>query len=170
MSTLARRYRAPPSVERLRALLQYNPETGAFTWRERPGADPETRRWNARYAGARAGSSRKSGYWYLCIENQWIGAGRVAWAMIAGYWPPDVVTFRDRNPSNIKFGNLRCATRGQTQVRLAVADITRSQNGRWRARISFDGQRQHLGYFGTKSAAERAYDSAADRLYGEYRR
>lgn len=36
--------------------------------------------------------------------------------------------------------------------------------------IQIQGQQQHLGLFATPEAAKAAYDTAAERLFGEFKR
>lgn len=43
-----------------------------------------------------------------------------------------------------------------------------AHTGRWRALISVDGRRTHLGYYADPIAAARAYDVAALELHGEF--
>lgn len=40
--------------------------------------------------------------------------------------------------------------------------------GKWRARIIYEGQYEHLGYFETEEEAGRAYDMAIKKYHGEY--
>jgi hypothetical protein len=47
------------TVEELRALLDYDPQTGHFTHRRRPETNRLDRTWNTRYAGKRAGCLHK---------------------------------------------------------------------------------------------------------------
>lgn len=41
---------------------------------------------------------------------------------------------------------------------------------KFRAKISYRGRRRHLGCFATVEEAKEAYDKAAEKLYGEFRR
>lgn len=40
---------------------------------------------------------------------------------------------------------------------------------KWHSYISLNGKRRHLGYFDSKRNAARAYESAAKKLFGEFR-
>jgi hypothetical protein len=84
----------------------------------------------------------------------------------------------DRDGLNNQRSNLRDATDGKrnrwnsgkhqdgTSGYKGVAWHRRDQ--RWQARISFEGRRHQIGYFGDAAAAARAYDAKARELYGEY--
>lgn len=48
--------------------------------------------------------------------------------------------------------------------------VSRTESGRWRARIVIDRKEFSLGRFDTKEAAAKAYDLAASRLHGKFAR
>jgi hypothetical protein len=58
---IGRSQKVSPSVEFLKACLEYDFQTGVLAWKERPLAHfPDARiqrLWNGRYAGKRAGST-----------------------------------------------------------------------------------------------------------------
>jgi len=64
------------SHERLRELLDYNPETGVFTWNET--ISPRAR------AGDPAGYLTKEGYWRITIEGCVYFAGPLAMFWMSG--------------------------------------------------------------------------------------
>ncbi len=83
----------------------------------------------------------------------------------------------NRNKLDNRKENLRLATNGQNkQNGLRYASNTSGYKGvHWhkqakafRARISVDGVRRHLGDFRTAEEAGRAYLEAASRLHGEF--
>ena len=78
-----------------------------------------------------------------------------------------------------RLSNLRPATRGQNQHNQKPRKGGASRNkgvywhkrsGKWRAYITHNGKRIHLGYFTNEPDAGKAYDTAARRLFGEYAR
>lgn len=109
-----------PSVETLRKLLAYNPETGVLTWLMRTpemfaGATQEHRRswcarWNKRYAGTVAGALQTDGYLQVKVHNRPMLAHRLAWAIHYGKWP-DCVGHIDEDLSNNRILNLRSTSR-----------------------------------------------------------
>jgi len=62
-------------------------------------------------------------------------------------------------------GNLRKRKNTASQYK----GVTRNE-GRWRAKIKYNGFEEHLGYFHTEQAAAQAYDIAAKRVFGKFAR
>ena len=92
-------------------------------------------------------------------------------------WPR--VDHQDRSGLNNQRSNLRPATASQNGAnRRPMPNRTSPYkgvgwNGRagiWRARIRFQGDLRHLGYFTDEVAAAKAYDAAARELFGAYAR
>lgn len=88
-----------------------------------------------------------------------------------------LVDHRDGNGLNNRRSNLRLATKAENARNKPAHRNNRSgikgvhwstQNRCWIALITHDGQKHHLGSFGTKEEAGAAYDAAALRLHGEF--
>lgn len=176
-----------PSVELLRQLLRYEPDTGKLFWLARDAhhfvdgtysAGRKARAWNARYANTEAftdiGSHR---YPNGSIDGVLYLAHRVIWAMKTGEWPEFEVDHIDGDRTNNRWVNLRsvthavnlrnaagksCNTSGATGV------CWRASRGKWRARIMIDGVERSLGHFdrfedaaAAREAAQRAFDFTA---------
>lgn len=150
---------------RLKELLHYDPETGAFTWRVRRGG-PAT-------PGSRAGSVTYKGYLYIGIDNERHMAHRLAWLYMTGAWPGDQIDHRDTNKMNNRFANLRLATNsfnGQNRTRAHTGSATGVlgvgvRRGRFIARIRVCGKTVHIGCFSTAEAAHAAYVQAKRELH-----
>lgn len=87
------------TVNRLREVLDYNPETGVFQWRD---VDAVLRRLRGKPAG-----KSKNGYVRVCIDYQAYQASSLAWFWVHGEWPARNLWFRDGNRSNAAIGNLQ---------------------------------------------------------------
>lgn len=144
----------------LREILDYNPETGALTWRTRgtewfaKGRDVDA--WNARYAGKPAFAVLDSrGYLNGKIFSKRYFAHRVIWALVHGVWP-EQVDHIDGFRSNNRIANLRDVSNTENgQNRKLPASNTSGVIGvvwhkeklRWQAQIGVDGRMICIGRF-----------------------
>jgi HNH endonuclease len=153
---------------RLRALLDYNSQTGEFRWRKRvrPSIKP----------GDIAGTLVQ-GYRRITIDGRSYPAHHLAWLYKKGNWRFQVMDHRDLDRSNNRWINLRRATRSQNNANTRVSRSNACglkgaspDRGRWRATIRKHGRKRHLGKFATPQAAHAAYAKAARRLFGEFAR
>lgn len=94
--------------ERMRELLDYDPETGIFTWRKDGKGGRGIRR------GQRAGSVDPNGYRYIRLDQKDYLAQRLAWFWSKNEWPK-LVRFEDENKDNCAIKNLRDAAFTQAQ-------------------------------------------------------
>jgi HNH endonuclease/AP2 domain len=156
-------------VERLRELLNYDPETGIFTRRIARKGYP---------AGIRAGHRSKfNGYRKVSIDGCDYPEHRLAWLYITGRWPMVDIDHINRVKDDNRFCNLRETTRSQNRMNTtARADNKHGFKGvwfhkrlnKWQTRIMVNGKSCHLGYHGTPRAASTVYRAAARLAFGQY--
>lgn len=147
---------------RLERLLNYDSETGVFRWR---GGHKRVR------AGAVAGVIDKDGYVIICIDGRNYRAHRLVWLWMTGDWPVDEIDHRDMSRSNNRFDNLREATHQQNaHNRRKRGFILDRRRNVFVARINIGSEHIHLGQFSTAEEAQAAYNSAAEKLHGEFAR
>lgn len=153
----------PLTPERLRALLDYCPLTGEFTWREDRHAVAR---------GTRAGSTHKGkGYINIRVDLRLYRAHRLAWLHVHGRWPTHEIDHVNGVKSDNCLSNLRDVPRAanmQNQQRAHQRNKTgllgaHERGGRFESAIRVSGQSHYLGSFGTAAAANGAY-LAAKRL------
>lgn len=165
------------TVERLRALLEYEPDTGVLRWRRRAAdtfeptaawtAERHSASWNSRWAGKVAGSTRGDGYVVLCVDCVDLLAHRVIWAMLKGAWPAGDVDHKDGDPGNNRERNLRD---GSTSFNIQNQRAPHSDNdsgylgvsrerrrGYFVANIYVNGKNKYLGSFDDPLEAHKEY-------------
>lgn len=156
--------------DRLKELLRYNPETGAFTWLVCPGRRVR--------AGDIAGSTN-NGYRVIQVRGRSYKAHRLAWLYVHGVWPPAEVDHRHGVRSDNRISGLRLATRQENgrnlkRLRSNTTGFTgvhwRKDRQCWQARIGVGGRYLSLGYFDSPEAASAAYEARATQLFGEFKR
>lgn len=158
--------------------VHYDPDTGAFTWRERPRSHFNSQRaykaWNAKFPGRPAGSGRGNGYHRVCIAGYAYHAHRLAWFYVHKEWPEFDIDHINHNPGDNRIGNLRAVTRlvnkmntcmykNNTSGVTGVSWSKRSQ--KWLAMVTLKGKAQYLGLYESLFDAVSARKSA-ESLYG----
>lgn len=172
-------------------LLQYHPETGAFTWKPRPlkfctaGAGRYTQERNkavfdANYAGTSALTAHNpGGYLRGNLFGRSLMAHRAAFACVLGRWPLGQVDHINGVRDDNRWANLRESTNQQNQWNSSPAKGSSSQyvgvswdskSGKWAAYISPENKKVHLGYFECELEAAKARDKAAHQMFGDYAR
>ena len=121
---MVRRIELP--VELLWEILDYDPETGILTWKERK-RDSEywshkgVTRFNNNRAGKEASYTRKTynrDYYRKEVkmpDGKNYLAHRVIWAWMTGEWPEDMIDHVDQDSLNNRWENLRQATNAINQ-------------------------------------------------------
>lgn len=164
---MQRQKRPIASVDRVRELLDYEPDTGIFRWRARRGRVQ---------AGSVAGSPAVRGYVSISVDNVLYRAHRLAFVCMDGRWPRGDVDHIDGDVSNNRYANLREASRSENMQnqRRALANNKSSgllgvslhkQTGRWQARITLSGKDHFLGRFDTPEMAHSAYLAAKRQIH-----
>jgi len=167
-------------AEHVRSLLDYDPETGVFIWRERSEDLFRTKNawgaWNTRYAGKQAGTCDSNGYIVITVNGRRYKAHRLAWLYVYDVLPKKGIDHIDENPRNNRIANLREANCSENQRNRGAQrnnssgykGVSRTCDGRWRAFINHHRKKIYLGQFDTPEKAHAAYCAAAKDLHGEY--
>lgn len=160
------------TVERLRELLAYDPETGVLTWIVNASQVP---------AGTIAGYVREDGYVEVGVDGHPYRGHRIAWALHHGAWPEGLLDHRNGVRHDNRIENLRPTTRGlnlQNQRRarsnnksgyLGVSPASRCPLSgvvtAWRATIKANGRFIQLGTFPSPVIAHAVYVKAKRYLH-----
>jgi hypothetical protein len=177
-----------PPVEFFTDRLDYNPETGILTWKERPRehfeTDQQWRHWNSAQAGKEAGCIRRNEEKTpTCIGLLFSGVGEykahhVIYAMLQIHVPDHLeIDHRDGNPLNNKLENLRVATPAQNcfnkkerkdKKNGLPVGVKRHNKTRFMAYITFEKKFTNLGSFLTIEEASEARKNAELKLASEW--
>jgi HNH endonuclease/AP2 domain len=151
------------TLERLREVLEYNPESGVWVWKVA----------NSRRApaGKIAGSLDNNGYVVIRIDRAIYKAHRLAWLYMIGSWPRSTIDHINLEPADNRWVNLREATHSQNNAntrRCGASGIKGVYPHRGRWRVNF--RNKYVGIFDTQEQAREAYLSAARSAFGEFAR
>lgn len=162
----------------LKECLDYNPETGVFTWKERPLSHfSERKRWLAwlsNFSGKTAGGKHCMGYWTICINNKPYLAHRLAWLYVFGSMPKDQIDHINWDRLDNRIANLREVSNQENHKNKPAQKNNTSgvvgvcwdkSREKWCARIKVSGKTVNLGRFDKKSQAIIARKSA-ETIYG----
>ena len=164
--------------ERLKELLNYNPDTGIFT---------RLTKVVGKKIGSIAGGIDKDGYIVFSLKydpnlkTKKFRAHRLAWFYTHGFFPKEQIDHINRVKTDNRIVNLREATRVQNMCNYKVITSNTSKlKGvyyddrstplvkRWMSSIMYSGKTYLLGRFLTKEEAKKAYDSKAKELQKEF--
>jgi hypothetical protein len=105
-------FRDELTANRLREVLDYNSETGVFTWRV--ALRPRMK------IGTVAGWLDERGYRRVRIDARPYLAHRLAWLWMTGEWPSGRLDHRDGDPGNNCWSNLREAMQSQNSANSSI--------------------------------------------------
>lgn len=149
------------SQSRLKEVLDYDPETGIFTWKTDKGTAK---------VGQIAGSISK-GYRHIKLSNRVYKAHHLAWLFVYGELPKEIDHINhikdDNSIKNLRLADRKQNGRNQSLHKTNTSGIAgvRQIANRWRADIMIDGKPLYLGRFKSKEGAVQARKTA-ERLYG----
>jgi hypothetical protein len=157
------------TVERLKELHHYDPETGV--WTRLKGV-------RGHAAGKPSGCYNNDGYLVIRIDGKLYYAHRLAYFYMTGELPHQVDHHNEVKTDN-RFCNLRAAThaqnihnRGKPRTNTSGLKGVHFYKSRkkWTAQLILNTKNIFLGYFNCPAAAHFAYQIAADVHHGEFAR
>ena len=154
------------TAERVRELLHYDHETGAFSWL--------TKRCGRAMPGTIVSAPSNGGYLRLMVDGLRVQQHRLAWLHAHGFWPQYFIDHIDGNKQNNALRNLRDvskAVNAQNQKKSKVSNKSsgilgvHAHGGKWQSSICKDGLSFHLGTFASQEEAQSAYLNAKRNLH-----
>ena len=157
--------------ETLTRILDYDPETGVFVWKEKIAA---------KVVVGRVAGFPDNGYVRISMYGNQHMAHRLAWFYVYGKWPDEEIDHIDMDRSNNRIANLRAATKAenmrnrgaQSNNKIGLKGVCEhtQQPGKYTSQITKDRKKIHLGIFDTPEAAHQAYIKALSQHHKEYGR
>ncbi|NHT75885.1 HNH endonuclease [Rhizobiaceae bacterium CRRU44] len=160
-------------LDLLKSLFHYDSSHGELYWKERP--EPafkcfrDYRRWNALYAGKKAGCiSKSTGYRYVAYQGRKYEVHRLIWAIETGQWP-DRIDHKEGRRDDNRFSELRSVSHSENMRNQAMPKSNTSgicgvyfskQTRKWVAFITGRGRKISLGHFERKEDAAKARKDA----------
>lgn len=147
------------------SILNYNPESGLFTWKVRRGSRA--------MPGKRAGSVLWNGYRAINVDGCHLREHRLAWLLVHGSLPVEDIDHVNGQRSDNRLCNLRSVSRQENCRNLARRSDNSSgvpgvsfhkKLGKWRSYISTDGKQINLGVFESLAGAIDARKAAEVKL------
>lgn len=154
------------TAEQLKTTLNYDAETGVFTWRIRPS--------KAVKAGDVAGCVEKRiGYITIGIAGRIYKAHRLAWLYTHGEWPRGLIDHINGNKADNRICNLRDVFADGNSQNVRKPNV-RNKSGfmgviwfqnKWRASMSVNGKSKWLGDYSTPEEAHQVYLEAKRKYH-----
>lgn len=144
--------------ERLKELLDYDPETGVFTWKVYRGGRIKK--------GENAGWFNDEKYKHIKIDGKQYKAHRLAWLYVYGQLPVKDIDHINRDRADNRIRNLREVSNQQNSWNQRVGKNNTSgytgvtwykRINKWGAYIKVNYKRIHLGFYSTPEEANAAY-------------
>lgn len=170
------------TAEQLKRIVEYDPETGCFRWRDTFEAGICCARMQKPYPkpGDIVRAVRKNAlYQYMSIDGKWYLTHRLVWLYVYGKFPARGLHIDHINHDGFdnRLCNLRLATRSQNYFNKKTSGRNtsgyrgvswHSQIKRWRAAVWANGKRIESSTFVDAEAAARWRDLMAKKLHGEF--
>lgn len=149
--------------EQIKQQLNYNQDTGVFTWAIKTGRVK---------IGDIAGSRDGRGYWQINVLGKVRKAHRLAWLYMKGRFPKEQIDHINQDRLDNRFSNLREVTNKENNKNSTMQKNNTSgytgvsfDGKRWVAYITVDDKKKHLGRYKDKNEAILAR-KIAEKKYG----
>lgn len=144
--------------QRLKEVLEYDPETGVFTW----AVSDRMKRVGAKAGFVHFPHKGSTGHVLIQIDGKRYVASRLAWLYVHGEWPKDVIDHKNGDWTDNKFSNLRDVPqlvnvqnqrRPRSDSKTGYLGVRRNGS----AIIQDQGKQHYLGQYRSPEQAHEAY-------------
>ena len=158
--------RTGTTQSRLKECLDYDPETGVFTWKIRKS-------YNTKVGGA-AGGKGANRYHSIAVDGVQYATHRLAWLYVHGVWPIDQIDHINGDKLDNRLANLREANNSVNQQNIPIQKNNTSgytgvswnkRLNKWIAQIYSNGKNHFLGSFNNPVDANAARVIAKMRFH-----
>lgn len=155
------------TAEYLRSILNYDQESGVFTWKVSTS--------NRVKVGDAAGFQGGNGYLLIMVQGRRYKVHRLAWLYMSGEWPKLDIDHINRDRTDNRIENLRDVSRKQNlQNASKRSDNTSGHpgvswhkaSGKWQAKIEHNYKGIHLGLFTDIEEANAARKAGELKYWG----
>jgi hypothetical protein len=152
----------------LKKLLDYNSETGVFTWKVSPARQV--------FSGDIAGTKRKDGYIQIKVKNKLILSHRLAWIYMYGYLPKYIDHINGQRDDN-RIINIRKVSNQQNSLNSKISKNNTSgikgvywdkSRNKWTVRLSIDGKCKFFKRFDDIDLAKLVIEEVRNKYHGKY--
>lgn len=157
------------TLQELKSILNYDPETGIFTWLVNKSSNAKV--------NTIAGSLSIQGYIRISLNDKRYYAHRLAWFYVYGTWPKEQVDHINSNRTDNRICNLREATKSQNMINTKLRKNNKSgikgiswrkDLKKWHARLTIDKKIICIGNFFNLNDAKLAIENARIKYHGKY--
>lgn len=157
-------------VLQMKDFLQYNPESGIFTWIKVPSQRVKI--------GEEAGRVNSAGHIGIGFGGERWQAHRLAVAFMEGSLSGELeIDHKDQDKANNRYSNLRAATKQQNSCNRGypksntsgVKGMSYNTNaGKWEGYVHFNYRKYYLGLFTSEDECKEAIQLKREELHKEF--
>ena len=156
------KFKKLPDIAELKEYLDYNPDTGLFTWLKLTGKYSNVK------VGDVAGYVSQKGYIRISFNGNKIQAHRLAWLFHYGVDPGEMdIDHENRDRTDNRISNLRLATTQQNSWN-RIPKGYKEKRGKFYSQIKIKGKEIHLGVFDCPLLAHLCHMDKRKELCGEW--